>query len=125
MRMARVLVVDDAIEIRSLFRTALRLDHPEVEVSEAESAEAALEVVIDLRPDAVIVDAVMPGMNGVDLVGQLRELCPASRIVMFSSLPYGEIASRARAEGADCFVEKTQGFHAVLDALGLDSAGVD
>jgi len=117
---SRLLVVDDAIEIRSLFRTALRVEHPEVEVTEADSAEAALELVIDLRPDAVIVDAVMGGMDGMQLVGRLRDLCPASRIVMFSSLPYGEVAGRARAEGADEFVEKTQGFESVLAILGLD-----
>ena len=115
----RVLVIDDAPEIRSLFRTVLRLDHPEVEVTEAESGEAALEILIDLRPDAVIVDSVMGGMDGIELVHHLRDRCPASRIVMFSSLPYGEVADLARAEGADAFVEKTQGYESALAALGF------
>jgi DNA-binding NarL/FixJ family response regulator len=118
----KVLVVDDADEIRGLFRTALRVEHPEVELAEADSAETALELVIDLRPDAVIVDAVMPGMDGLELVGQLHRVCPQTRIVMFSSLPHGEAASRARAEGAEAFVEKSQGFEAALEAIGLDSA---
>jgi DNA-binding NarL/FixJ family response regulator len=116
----RLLIVDDADEIRGLFRTALRVEHPDVELAEADSAEAALDLVIDLRPDAVIVDAVMPGEDGLELVGKLRRVSPQTRIVMFSSLPYGDAAHRAWAEGAEAFVEKSQGFEAALHAIGLD-----
>lgn len=115
----RLLVVDDEPGVGALFRTVLGLDHPEIDVRWVESAFSALDLVAQWRPQAVVVDAVMPDQSGVELVSQLRARDRAVRLIMFSSLPYGEVAEEAATAGADGFVEKTAGHLAVLDLLGL------
>jgi CheY-like chemotaxis protein len=118
-RPRRLLVLDDAPQIRALFRTALRLDHPEVELREAASAEEALDICTSWPPDAIVVDAILPGADGVEFVRRARRLCPDAVMVMFSSVPHSDLADPARDAGADQFLEKSQGYEAVLDALGL------
>ena len=115
----RLLVVDDEPGVGALFRTVLGLDHPDIDVRWVASASSALDLVAQWRPQAVVVDAVMPEQSGVELVSQLRARDRAVRLIMFSSLPYGEVAEEAATAGADGFVEKTAGHLAVLDLLGL------
>ena len=115
----RLLVIDDAPQIRALFRTALRLDHPDVELREAASVEEAMEICGTWAPDAVVVDAILPGADGVEFIRQARPLLPGAIMVMFSSVPHSELAGEARAAGADAFLEKSRGYGAVLSALGL------
>jgi len=119
--LSSLLVVDDAAEIRTLFRTAFGLDHPNVDLAVADSAEEALRVVSGWRPDAVVVDAVMPGMDGIELIRRLRPVLPEAHIVMFSSVSHGRLASEAVAAGANDFIEKSEGLDALLRALGLAS----
>lgn len=119
LEISRLLVVDDEPGVGALFRTVLGLDHPDVDVRWVESATMALELVGEWLPQAVVVDAVMPDQNGVDLVRQLRARHPGIRLIMFSSLPYGEVAEDAATAGADGFVEKSAGHLAVLDLLDL------
>lgn len=116
---SRLLVVDDEPGVGALFRTVVGLDHPEVDVRWAESATIALDLVEEWEPQAVVVDAVMPDHGGVELVSEIREAHPGIRLILFSSLPYGEVAEEATSAGADGVVEKTAGHTAVLDLLGL------
>ena len=69
----RVMLVDDHALVRAAVRQAIAA--PDVEmVAEADSAEEALQLAIEQRPDVLLVDIDLPGMDGVGLV---RELAPA------------------------------------------------
>lgn len=113
----RVLVVDDNHLIRRLL--ALILESAGYAPVEAESAEDALAIAVDTPPDAWIVDEVMPGLSGSELVRSLRH----SRDARVSRAPIVGISGRAGASvdllaaGCDAFVAKPIDERRVLAAL--------
>jgi len=79
----RVMLVDDHALVRMAVRQAL--DAPDVElVAEAASAEEALVLAPQVRPDVLLVDIGLPGMDGVALVRELAPRLPQTRIVMLT-----------------------------------------
>ena len=77
------MLVDDHALVRSAVRQAL--DAPDVElVAEASSAEEALVLAPQVRPDVLLVDITLPGMDGVALVRELAPRLPQTRIVMLT-----------------------------------------
>ena len=83
---ARVLVVDDSGVFRQLLLEALAAD-PEIEmVGAAADGAAALQQILETRPDVVTLDVEMPGMNGLDLLKELRKTLPDMPIIMCSHL---------------------------------------
>jgi CheY-like chemotaxis protein len=85
----RVLLVDDAAEMRALLR-ALLADQAGIAVSEAESGERALELAAEERPDLVIMDHHMPGMDGVTATRHLKEMDEAIDVIAFTAVPGNE-----------------------------------
>ncbi|HZO06611.1 MAG TPA: response regulator transcription factor [Solirubrobacterales bacterium] len=66
----RILVVDDEHAVRDALRRALRLGGYDVQI--APGGEVALDLVRDARPDAIVLDVLMPGMDGLELCRRLR-----------------------------------------------------
>ena len=82
-RPLRVLLVDDHALVRSAVRQAL--DAPDVEVvGEAGTAEAAMELAVQLRPDVVLLDIDLPGLSGIEAVRELAPRLPGTRVVMLT-----------------------------------------
>ena len=81
--MLRVMLVDDHALVRAAVRDAISA--PDVEmVAEAASAEEALQLALAVRPDVLLVDIDLPGMDGVGLVRELAPRLPDTRIVMLT-----------------------------------------
>jgi DNA-binding NarL/FixJ family response regulator len=80
----RVMVVDDHPLVRAAVRQALVAAGLSV-VAEADTAEEALEVAPQVRPDVLLVDIELPGMDGVALVRELAPRLPDTRIVMLTA----------------------------------------
>lgn len=68
--MSRILIVDDEFSVRALLRDVLELE--DYEVSEAEDGPTALASMAEQRPDLVLLDIMMPGMSGIDVLAQVR-----------------------------------------------------
>lgn len=68
---ARILYVDDEPDIREIAEMALELD-PDLEVRSVGSGPEALEIAIDWRPDLILLDVMMPGMDGPTTLSTLR-----------------------------------------------------
>ena len=109
-----VLVVDDRADIREML--TLSLDRLGVDlVREAATGAQALAAARAWRPTAIILDNGLPDRTGLDLLRELRESCPAARIVMFSADP--SIGPEAVAGGADAFIDKMRPTQDLIDLL--------
>jgi CheY-like chemotaxis protein len=97
----RILVVEDADELRKAYETALRSEG--FDVRAVALAEVALEIVRTWRPDLVITDLFMPGMDGFDLITRLRSdlAPPVPPIVAISGFP--DAKAEALSRGATRF----------------------
>lgn len=98
----RVLLVDDHALVRSGIRALLDAISGVTVVGERGSAEDALALVREGAPDIVITDISMKGMNGLALAEQVKELAPATRVIILSmhdDLEYAQQALRAGAAG--------------------------
>lgn len=81
--MLRVMLVDDHGFVRGAIRQALTAPDVEV-VGEAATAEEALRMAPELRPDVLLIDIDLPGMNGLRLLRELRPRLPDSKFVMLT-----------------------------------------
>jgi signal transduction histidine kinase/CheY-like chemotaxis protein len=95
---SRILVVDDLQASAETLMTLLEMEGFEVRI--ANDGMAALKVAQEFRPDVVLLDIGLPGMNGFEVANQLRSL-PASRDALLIALTgYGEAESRSRSAQA-------------------------
>jgi response regulator RpfG family c-di-GMP phosphodiesterase len=104
-RVLRILLVDDDPALRTLLRTTFEV--ADVDVTEAESADAARKRIRAERPDVIVLDVNMPGTTGLELCAELKA-DPATRdipIILLTGSTGGTSASAKRA-GADAFVRK-------------------
>jgi DNA-binding NarL/FixJ family response regulator len=101
---ARVLIVDDHEVVRMGVRTLLA-GNPQWEIcGEASDGRQALQKVVELSPDLVILDLNMPVMNGFEAATEIRRISPSIKIVFFSM---HDTPVTARLVGANAFVAKT------------------
>jgi DNA-binding NarL/FixJ family response regulator len=113
----RVLLVDDQPAVRQGLQIRLVLE-PDVEVvGEAGDGAGAISLAQSLRPDVILMDVRMPGMDGISAVRTLRAVAPESAVVILSL--YDDASTRAGAEeaGAAAFVAKHQVEETLLAAI--------
>lgn len=81
----KVLLVDDhsmiRIGLKAYFNT---LEDIEV-IGEAASGEEALQVAVVTQPDVILMDLIMPGMDGVEATAQVKKICPACKVIILTS----------------------------------------
>jgi DNA-binding NarL/FixJ family response regulator len=111
----RVLLVDDAADLRILLKLVLEFDADFTIVGEAANGEEAVRLSAELQPDLVVLDIAMPVMDGMDALQQLRAVAPSTKVVMYSAYDSGWLAERARGYGAAAYIDKTAG---VVDLVG-------
>ena len=113
---ATVLVVDDEQNILTSVSRALGLEGYEVEV--AGSAEIALEKLDEQTFDAILLDVQLPGIDGLQLLDELRKRGVATPVIMMSGHGTIEVAMEAIRRGADDFIEKPIGNDRLVLSLG-------
>ena len=91
----RVLLVDDLSDIRLVMRLLLEADGRVEVVGEAADGAEAARLAGELRPDAVVLDLRMPGMDGVSALPLIRDAAPGAVVVALSALPVGPATDRA------------------------------
>lgn len=104
--MARILVVDDEpVSVQLLSRVLKVHGH---ETLNASTPEEALEVAVRDKPEVILLDWMLPGMDGIDLLGRLRSLPGGDRwrIVMITAGGEADLAERVREAGGDGFLQK-------------------
>lgn len=104
---ARILLVDDHELSRSGIKSLLAAN-PNWEIcGEATDGRDALEKVQQLKPDLVIMDAIMPSMSGIEAARRMREQLPGVKIVILSVHDSNSVSQLSSLVGADVFLTKT------------------
>jgi two-component system, chemotaxis family, chemotaxis protein CheY len=118
---AKILIVDDS----ALTRRSLRqiLETAGCEVLEAENGLDALERYFLDKPDVVLLDLVMRGMYGLEVLHKIRELDPRARIVVVSADIQTSSQDLAGEAGAAAFINKPFDKSDILSALDTALAG--
>lgn len=99
-KVIRVMIVDDHAVVRGGLSKFLMVN-PDLElVGEAESGEEAIILAQRLRPDVVLMDLKMGGMDGVTATRQVREKCPGCRVIVLTSFAEDNMVQGALQAGA-------------------------
>jgi NarL family two-component system response regulator LiaR len=102
----RVLIVDDHAVVREGLRTFLDLQEEIEVVGEAGDGEEAVELAQRMRPDVVLMDLVMPKIDGVEAMRELRQRVPAARVIVLTSFLDDERLLPALRAGAAGYLLK-------------------
>lgn len=101
----RVLVVDDSLLMRKMIGDCLSAAGWEV-AGEARDGKEAVEKYRELRPDAVTLDIVMPGADGMYALQTILGMDPEAKVVVVSALNQTKTISEAIRKGAQDFIAK-------------------
>jgi DNA-binding NarL/FixJ family response regulator len=117
MNRTRLLLVDDEARVRQGLRMRLALE-PDLEVvGEAGDSAGALQLALALHPDIIVIDVIMPGLDGIEAIRLLRASVPESRVLAFSIRDELSTRREAAAAGAAAFVAKQEGPNRLLAAI--------
>ena len=112
----RVLFTDDSSFMRSILKGIILRD-PYVLAGEASNGKEALELYMKLKPDLVTMDIVMPEMDGIEAVRQIRNFDPEAKIIMVSAMGQQNMVIDSIQAGARDFIIKPFQPPRVLEAL--------
>ena len=121
--MIRVLLADDHAVVRMGFRLLLQSSTEITVIAEADSGETACRLFVELAPDVVVMDLVMPGMGGLEAVRRIRARQPLARILALSAHDDLMHARRTLQEGALGFLSKRSAPETLLEAVAAIAAG--
>jgi len=114
-----IVVIDDSEEYRLIVRGLLRSVHDVTTfVGDAANGADGLALVRRERPDMVITDLVMPGLDGVELTQRIRLELPRTKVILMSSYIEDAYQLMASDSGADAFVNKQVITRTLLPAIG-------
>ena len=117
----RLLIVDDHETIREGLRYAL--GGSEIEPVEAANGETALAMVFDERFDIVLLDVDMPGLNGLDVLNQIKQQRPDLPVLMHSCHDRIAYVERSFKLGAAGYLVKSPNATKVIEAIHVALAG--
>jgi DNA-binding NarL/FixJ family response regulator len=112
----RVLVADDHQIVRQGFKALLEREGFEV-VAEATNGQEAISLARKVDPDAVVLDLVMPLLNGVDAAREILQICPRTRIALLTMHTDEHQVLAALRAGIRGYVVKTQAAEDLVHAL--------
>jgi DNA-binding NarL/FixJ family response regulator len=116
-----VVLVDDEQLIRVALARALSDGGLEL-VGEAANGEDAIELVVDVHPDVVLMDLRLPGVSGLQVIEQLGLLAPASRVLVLARSEQNRVVEAIIA-GASGYILKSASPDAIVGAVKATAAG--
>jgi two-component system, NarL family, response regulator DesR len=112
-----LIIVDDQPSIRHAVRECLALEPGLLVVGEAEDGTEALAMARDLRPNVVLTDIKMGGIDGFAVAEEVRRLLPGTRVIILTVHDSLANRERARQAGASAFVAKHEPAEALLSTI--------
>ncbi len=117
-----VIVIDD----HEIFRLGLRtlLEAADIEVlGEAANGEAGLKLVLEISPDAVILDYAMPGISGLDIINSIKQRRPKIKLILLTASISESVLAEALNSGAHGLILKKDSSEELVKALQSISQG--
>ena len=102
-----VLLADDHLVVRMGIASILSFDDRLNVVGEASDGETAVRLAQRLKPDIVVMDLMMPRLDGAEATAAIRRTCPETKILILTSFPYAPEMYAALKAGADGALVKT------------------
>src|SRR5476651_35599 len=121
--MKRLVLVEDQTAIREMLAEILRLDPNYKLVGESGDGQSAQTLCLEVKPDLLVLDAKLPGLNGVDLLRRLGKRLPDMRVLVFSGHENPILVREMIEAGAHGFVEKTAGLSEFKKGIERVAAG--
>ena len=115
----RVLIVDDDWEIRGLVTFVLQRDPNVALAGEATDGEMAVSLVRQERPDVVLMDVMMPRLDGLEATRRIKREWPDTKVLILTSLTDDATRREALEKGADAFLDKQEIATVLLPTIRL------
>jgi len=113
----RVMIVDDHDMVRSGLEVFLETCDDLTLVGDASNGNEAVRLCIELQPDVVLMDLIMPGMDGVDATRAIRQACPNVQIIALTSFKDRDLVHEALQAGAIGYLLKNISIDELADAV--------
>lgn len=121
--MKRLVIVEDHTAIREMLAEILRTEPGYKLVGESGDGQEACALCLELQPDLLVLDAKLPGLNGVDILRRIAKQLPQMRVLVFSGHENPVLIREMLGAGAHGFVEKTAGLLEFKKGLETVAAG--
>ncbi len=118
-----LMITDDHALVRQGIRAFLELQADLTVLGEADSGEAAVQMVAELVPDVMLMDLVMPGIGGVEATRQVKQVSPHSQVIVLTSYHEDEYIFPALRAGALSYVLKDVGPEELADTVRKAARG--
>lgn len=118
-----IVIVDDHAIMREGLSQVLAQEPGLAVTGTSGDGRQSLKLIGELRPDVVILDISMPGLNGIEVARQVRELWPACAVVMLSMHASSEYVFQAMEAGARGYLQKESSARDIVDAVRAVAAG--
>jgi len=119
----KVIIVDDHAVVRSGLSAFLMVFDDLDFVGEAASGEEAVRLCNSLNPDVVLMDLVMPGMDGATATQAIRENCPETQVIALTSFKEDDLVQRTLRAGAIGYLLKNVSANELVNAIRAAHAG--
>ena len=120
----QVLIVDDQVPFREASRMVVEMTDGFEVAGEAENGQSAISLVSELKPDLVLMDVQMPGIDGIETTRQISALPDAPAVIVMSTHESGDYVDMAVAAGAVGFFPKSQfSFDTLTEMWNLAQSG--
>ena len=115
--LTRVMLVDDHSIMRDLLRDALENTGEFQVVAQAADGAEALRIVEEAAPDVIVMDVIMPVMDGIEACREIMELLPHTKVLMLTASNEKDAIVRSIAAGATGYLQKYSGKEQLLTTL--------
>lgn len=112
----RVLIVDDSLYMRTVIKEALEEGGYEV-AGQAADGEAAIDMALELQPDLITLDNILPDMLGLDIIRTLKEESLNTKIIMISAVGQQSVINAGMGLGADHYIVKPFSSEQLLESV--------
>ncbi|MBL9202791.1 MAG: response regulator transcription factor [Opitutaceae bacterium] len=123
--MKRLVIIEDQNAVREMLVAILGIDSAFEIVGQASDGQAGVQLCLETSPDICILDAKLPGLNGVDVLRRVRKKLPDLRTLVFSGYESPQLLREMLAAGANGFVEKTASLSELRSGLETIASGRD